>query len=112
MKLLLPSHVMYWIHGYMHTYIRQSDLPEGIALRQFVLFSRRITNFPTLLVRDFRLPPRREILALPELRSLGWLSAIDVSGQVSVSSSTVKRTAWPLKMVPIGCPETSMANSQ
>ena len=30
-KLLLLSHVMYWVYVYMYTYIRQFDLSEGIC---------------------------------------------------------------------------------
>jgi len=53
------------------------------------------------------------------LRSVEWLFSTDVSGLCmgaifkghAVQETSTSWTAWPLKMVPIGCPETSVLNN-
>ena len=66
----------------------------------------------TFARRDFGLPPpcRWELRSSWLFHSVHWQILTDVSGKRLVPSSEVKkyRNSWPLKMVPIGFPETSV----
>jgi hypothetical protein len=68
-------------------------------------------------MRNFRLTP----WCKSDLRSSGMLRGVDwqlptFRGNLSVPSSRAKQfmcwTAWPLNMIPVGCPETSVTNYQ
>jgi len=60
-------------------------------------------------MRDFRLPPRsrREPRSSGILRSVYWQILNDVSVQ-PIGTNFRGQDSWPLKLVPIGCPETSV----
>jgi hypothetical protein len=73
--------------------------------------------------RDFRLPPRCrwDLRSSGILRSVEWQFCTEVSGQpigpIFTGQDFQKESlscwiSWPLKMGPIGCPETSVQNYQ
>jgi len=66
---------------------------------------------PENSMRDFRLPLRCQ----SNLRSFGTLRSVvrflaEVSAAPIESHRSVLRSAWPLKMGPMSCPETSVIN--
>jgi hypothetical protein len=81
------------------------QLAENFAFH----FHKRHLNCVTV-VRDVRLPPqcKWDIRSSGMLRGVYWWLVTDVSGQPIGLVFKGQTNAWPLKMGPILCPETSV----